>query len=142
MGAFRSSVRVEVGLLVRGRDAPGPWLYSIASVQDVATLQGFPMTTDEIHEYIDAAVRSAFSDYTSESGEMMTSEDGDGRFLGKVSATRYSGLPAGGDIFVAIGKTREGAQIVKVGKSECVKPETGDLDLLLEKELGIKRDGE
>jgi hypothetical protein len=100
------------------------------------------MTTLEISEYIDAAVSSAYSGYTSQSGEMTTSQEGDGRFLGKVTATRYSGLPIGGDIFVAIGNTPEGAQIVKVGRSECVKPETENLDLLLEKELGIKTGGD
>jgi len=34
---------------------------------------------------IEAAIRSNFADYTSESGEMMTSAGGDGRFVGKVS---------------------------------------------------------
>jgi hypothetical protein len=96
------------------------------------------MTTSQIREHIDAAVSSNFSGYTSQSEEMMTSEGGDGRFVGKVFATRYSGLPVGAHIFVAIGKSAEGAQIVKIGRSECVKPDTANLDALMEKELGIK----
>lgn len=96
------------------------------------------MTTDEIRDYIDSAVSNQFTGYQSQSGEMETSEGGDGRFVGKVAATMYSGLPVGRDIFVAIGSTAEGAQIVKVGRSECVKPTTGDLDLILKKELGIE----
>jgi len=45
---------------------------------------------------------------------MMTDPEGDGRFLGKV------------------------LQIVKFGDLECLNPGTMDLDVLLEKELGIK----
>ena len=63
-----------------------------------------------------------------------------GRFDGKVSATMYSGLPIGRDIFIAIGQTKEEAQIVKRGRSECLRPTTADLDLILEKELGIARE--
>lgn len=96
------------------------------------------MTTQQIRDFIDAAVSTNFSDYKSQSGEMQTSEGGDGRFVGKVSATMYSGLPIGRDIFVAVGATAEGAQIVKIGRSECVKPSTDDLGLLLKKELGIE----
>jgi len=95
------------------------------------------MTDDEIHAHIDAAISKAFKDYTSQSGEIETGEKGDGRFFGKVAATRYSGLPVGGDIFVAIGQTENGVQIVKIGKSECVKPDADGLDAALEKELGI-----
>jgi hypothetical protein len=94
------------------------------------------MTTQEIQEYIDAAIRTKFTDYTSESGEMMTSAGGDGRFAGKVIATRYAGLPAGKDLFLAIGETEQQAQIVKLGKSECLKPSETDLDLILLKEFG------
>ena len=61
--------------------------------------------------------------------------------MGKVSATMYSGLPVGRDIFVAIGLTAENAQIVKVGRSECLKPSTVDLDMILKKELGIQEPG-
>ncbi len=99
------------------------------------------MTTEEIRDYIDAAVSAAFKGYASDSGEIETSAGGDGRFVGTVSATRYSGLPIGGDIFIAIGQTSEGAQIVKLGKTECVKPDPANLDVLLEKELGIKGAG-
>ena len=98
------------------------------------------MTTPEIQDYIDTAVSSNFTGYTSQSEEMMTSEGGDGRFDGKVSATMYSGLPIGRDIFIAIGQTKEEAQIVKIGRSECLRPTTADLDLILEKELGIARE--
>ncbi len=100
------------------------------------------MTTPEIQKYIDAAVSAKFDGFTSESEELTTSEGGDGRFLGKVSATRYSGLPIGRDIFVVVGQTAEAAQIVKVGRSECLRPTTTDLDLILKKELGIEPQGE
>jgi len=94
------------------------------------------MTTQEIQVYIEAAINSHFDNYSSESGEMLTSAEGDGRFMGKVVATRYSGLPVGTDIFLAIGLTKEGGQIVKLGQSECLKPSESDLDLILKKELG------
>jgi len=94
------------------------------------------MITQEIQQYIDAAIGSKFEGFSSESGEMMTSEGGDGRFMGKVIATRYAGLPTG-DLFLAIGQSAQGVQIVKLGKSECLTPEKSDLDLLLRKELGI-----
>ena len=97
------------------------------------------MTTDEIRDYIDAAISANFDGYKSQSGEIDTSEGGDGRFVGKVAATLYAGLPVGRDIFVAIGSTAEGAQIVKVGRSEVVKPDTENLDLILKKELGIDK---
>ena len=95
------------------------------------------MTTLEIQKHIEAAVSANFTDFTSRSEEVTTSAGGDGRFEGKVSATRYSGLPLGRDLFIAIGQTAEEAQIVKVGRSECLRPSTADLDLILEKELGI-----
>ena len=66
----------------------------------------------------------------------MTSEGGDGRFYGKVFATRYSGV--GRDIFLAIGETEKKVQIVKLGKSEVLKPGKDDLDMLLLKELRIE----
>lgn len=96
------------------------------------------MTTQEIQEYIDEAIRSKFETMTSESGEMMTSSEGDGRFMGKVFATRYGGLPSGKDIFLAIGETDKKVQIVKLGKSEGLKPEKDNLDMFLLKELGIE----
>ena len=98
------------------------------------------MTTQEIQKYIDAAITSKFDRVTSESGEMMTSEGGDGRFFGKVVATRYGGLPAGRDLFLAIGETELKVQIVKLGKSECLTPGEDDLDALLFKELGIEKE--
>ncbi len=93
------------------------------------------MNTQEIQQYIDAAIGAKFEDFTSESGEVMTSEGGDGRFMGKVFATRYAGLPAGRDIFLAIGESEKKVQIVKLGRAECLKPVTNDLDMMLEKEL-------
>ena len=99
------------------------------------------MNTQEIQQYIDAAICSKFEDVTSESGEVMTSVGGDGRFMGKVFATRYAGLPAGRDIFLAIGESETKVQIVKLGKAECLKPGKADLDMMLEKELGIKSEG-
>ena len=96
------------------------------------------MNSQEIQQYIDAAIRSNFDGYTTESGEMMTSEGGDGRFLGKVIATRYGRLPGGKDIYLAIGETGKGSQIIKFGDSECLKPGETELDLLLLKELGIE----
>jgi len=96
------------------------------------------MTTQEIEQYIDRAIVAKFDGVSSESGEMMTSEDGDGRFMGKVIATRYRGLPEGRDLFLAIGETNLKVQIVKLGRSECLTPSEGDLDALLLKELGIE----
>ena len=96
------------------------------------------MDTQEIQQYIDTAISSYFSDFASESHEMMTDPEGDGRFLGKVFATRYSGLPVEGYIFLAIGETKKKVQIVKFGDLECLNPGTTDLDVILEKELGIK----
>lgn len=97
------------------------------------------MTTQEIQQYINTAMGSKFDDLTSESGEMTTSAEGDGRFMGKVIATRYGGLPSGRDLFLAIGETEKKLQIVKLGKAECVNPGKGDLDALLLKELGIRK---
>ena len=96
------------------------------------------MTTQEIQQYVNTAIGSKFKDFTSESGEMMTSAEGDGRFMGKVYATRYAGLPMGRDIFLAIGETEKKLQIVKLGKSECVKPDKDGLDAMLLKEFGIQ----
>lgn len=87
---------------------------------------------------MNSAIASVFEEVTLESGEMMTSEGGDGRFLGKVIATRYAGLPDGRDLFLAIGMTDKKVQIVKLGRSECLSPGKPDLDLLLRKELGIE----
>jgi len=97
-----------------------------------------PMTTEEIQQYIAAAIRLNFDGFTTESGEMMTSAGGDGRFLGKVIATMYCGLPGGRDIYLVIGQTEKGTQIIKFGDSECLKPSETELDLLLLKELGIE----
>jgi len=97
------------------------------------------MTTQEIQNYIETAIGSKFDGYTSESMEMMTSEGGDGRFLGKVMATRYLGLSTAPDIYLVIGQSRKGVQIIKFGRSECLNPMTGDLDFVLLKELGIER---
>lgn len=99
------------------------------------------MTTQEIQHYIDAAIGANFDDFISESGEMMTSAKGDGRFMGKVIATRYAGIVPGRELFLAIGETEMQAQIVKFGKSECLKPDKSDLNILLHKELGIKCEG-
>lgn len=99
------------------------------------------MTTQEIKQYIDAAIGSKFENVTSESGEVMTSEGGDGRFFGKVLATRYAGLPDGRDMFLAIGESEKKVQVVRLGKAECLGPGESDLDVMLEKELGVKNDG-
>ena len=96
------------------------------------------MTTQEIQQHIDAVISAKFEDYTSESGEIMTSPKGDGRFMGKVIATRYSGLPTEKDIFLAIGESEKKVQVVKLGRSECLTPIGNDLDLMLQKELGIE----
>lgn len=98
------------------------------------------MTTEEIQQYINTEIRSEFDGFTAESMEMMTSEGGDGRFFGKVSAIRYSGLPTGGDIYLAIGKTDRDVQIVKFGMSECLNPQNEELDFLLQKEVGIEKE--
>ena len=99
------------------------------------------MTTEEIQSHIHEAVRSNFDGFTAESMEMMTSEGGDGRFLGKVVAIRYLALPPAPEIYLAIGTTHKGVQIVKFGNSECLSPQAGDLDFLLMKELGLERPG-
>lgn len=99
------------------------------------------MTSEEIQGYVDAAVGANFSGYTRECGEMETSEGGDGRFLGRVVATRYSGLDGGREIYLAIGETARGSQIIKFGDFECLKPGVTELDLLLLKELGIEKGG-
>ena len=100
------------------------------------------MTTEEIQQYIDEVIRANFGGYISQSEEMMTSEEGDGRFLGKVFATRYAGLRGRGDLYLAIGETVKQSQIIKFGDSECLKPSETELDLLLLKELGIERSSE
>lgn len=100
------------------------------------------MTTQEIQQYIDTAIRSKFQGYTAQSMEMMTSEGGDGRFFGNVFAIRYSGLPKFPEIYLAIGETEKGVQIVKFGMTETLTPAEGELDFLLQKELGIvKKEG-
>jgi hypothetical protein len=96
------------------------------------------MTTREIQQYIDGVMHSNFEGLATEAGEMMTGEEGDGRFFGRVIATRYSGLPFGRSLFLAIGETEKKLQIIKLGKSECLRPGKDDLDGLLLKELGIK----
>ena len=96
------------------------------------------MMTHEIQEHITSAIEANFEGVSSESGEMMTSAGGDGRFLGKVIATRYAGRPDGRDLVLAIGETEKKVQIVKLERSECLSPAKYDLDLLLRKELGIE----
>ncbi|MFC7335560.1 hypothetical protein ACFQY0_00105 [Haloferula chungangensis] len=98
------------------------------------------MTTEEIQQYINDAVSSKFDGYEAQSMEMMTSEGGDGRFFGKVFAIRYSGLPNKSDVYLAVGQSEQGAQIVKLGMSECLTPQKTELDFLLQKELGIVKD--
>ena len=98
------------------------------------------MTTEEIQQYIHAAVQSKFDGFTAESMEMMTSEGGDGRFLGKVHAMRYLGIPEYPEIYLAVGTTKLGVQIVRFGMSECLNPQESDLDFLLQKELSIIKD--
>lgn len=96
------------------------------------------MTTQEIQQYVDTAIHSKFDNFTTQSGEMMTSEGGDGRFFGMVTATLYEDLPGLGGIYLAIGQTDKEVQIIKLGDSECLTPSETDLDLLLLKELGIE----
>ena len=96
------------------------------------------MTTEEIQEYIEAAISAKFEGYTTEAGEMMTSEGGDGRFFGKVYAIRYSGLPNSGDVFLVVGETEKKVQITKLGNTECLTPSETDLGLMLRKELGLE----
>ena len=96
------------------------------------------MTTQEIQDYINTAINAKFEGFTTQSGEVETSPGGDGRFVGTVSATRYSGLPECDDLFLAIGESEKNVQVVKLGRSECLKPGTHDLDMILQKELGIE----
>ncbi len=100
------------------------------------------MTDQEIQEYIDTAIRANFQNYKSQSGEMMTSEGGDGRFFGKVVATQYVGLCGRQEIYLVIGKTVKLTQIIKFGDTECIKPGITELDLMLYKELRIDPDAE
>lgn len=95
------------------------------------------MTSEQIKDYVNSALQKNFPHHSSESGEMMTSADGDGHFFGKVTAVRYRGLPSE-DLFLAIGQTEKKLQIVRLGKSECLRPSKDDLDGVLLKELGIK----
>ena len=96
------------------------------------------MTTQEIQDYIEAAISAKFSDYETQSGEMTTSEGGDGRFFGKVFAVRYWGLPENADLFLVVGETEKKIQIIKFGNTESLTPSKTDLDLILLKELGIE----
>ena len=41
------------------------------------------MTTEEIQQHINGVLEKHFTGLTAQSGEMMTSEGGDGRFFGK-----------------------------------------------------------
>ena len=100
------------------------------------------MTDLEIQQYIDRSIRTNFASHTSESGEMMTSEGGDGRFLGRVVATRYMGFAKRQDIYLVIGMTAKGTQIIKFGDTECIKPGEMELDVMLFKELGIEPDAD
>lgn len=100
------------------------------------------MTTGEIQDYINETVRAKFEGFTAESMEMMTSEGGDGRFLGKVHAIRYLGISENPEIYLAVGTTEKGVQIVKFGNSECLNPQKTELDFLLQKELGIEASSE
>lgn len=96
------------------------------------------MTTQEIQDHFEAAISANFDGYSTQSGEMMTSEKGDGRFLGKVYAIRYSGLPKVGDLFLVVGETEKKVQIIKFGNTELLTPSESDLDLALLKELGLE----
>ena len=96
------------------------------------------MTTEEIQEHINGVLEKHFTGLSAQSGEMMTSEGGDGRFFGKVIATLYTGFPDGQELYLAIGETDKQTQIIKFGFSECLQPGAYELDMLLFKELGIK----
>ena len=96
------------------------------------------MTTEEIQQYINGVLEKHFQGLSSQSGEMMTSEGGDGRFFGKVIATLYSGFPKGEELYLAIGETEKKTQIIKFGMSESLQPGEHELDMILFKELGIK----
>ena len=96
------------------------------------------MTTLEIQQYIDGVLETHYDGLSKQSGEMMTSEGGDGRFLGKVIATLYSGLPGGEELYLAIGETHKQTQIIKFGDSESLQPTETELDMILLKELGIE----
>ena len=96
------------------------------------------MTTEEIQQYIHQVLEAKFTGLSMQSGEMMTSEGGDGRFFGKVIAYLYSGFPGGEELYLAIGETEKKTQIIKFGMSECLQPSEHELDMILLKELGIK----
>lgn len=96
------------------------------------------MTTQEIQDYVHSIIDQNFKGYEMASEEVMTSAEGDGRFMGKVSATRYGGVKKNGFIFLAIGETELNLQIVKFGMVECTQPSEDDLNVMLQKELGIQ----
>ena len=96
------------------------------------------MTTAEIQQHIDGVLQANYQGLNTQSGEMMTSEGGDGRFFGKVIATLYTGFPDSRELYLAIGETDKQTQIIKFGNSECLKPGPYELDMLLLKELGIQ----
>ena len=100
------------------------------------------MTTEDIQKHIEGVLSKHFQGLSAQSGEMMTSEGGDGRFFGKVIATLYSGFPGGEELYLAIGETDKKTQIIKFGMSECPQPSEHELDMILFKELGIKPPGE
>ena len=96
------------------------------------------MTAEEIRQHIDGVLSKHFTGLSAQSGEMMTSEGGDGRFFGKVVATLYTGFPSGEELYLAVGETDKKTQIIKFGMSECLQPGVYELDMILFKELGIK----
>ena len=95
------------------------------------------MTTDEIQTYFGEKIAEEFPEVRRETGEITAVAGEDGRFVGTVRATLYANLAGGRQVYAAVGKTEKGIQIVKLGRSECLTPDEGDLDFLLKKELDI-----
>lgn len=93
------------------------------------------MTPEEIEEYIEEFIARTVHEYRRECGIVETNKGGDGRFFGEVQAVAYSSQTFTRTIYLAIGKTEMGVQLVRFGASECVRPEKSDLDLLLKKNL-------
>ena len=76
-----------------------------------------------------------------QSGEMMTSEGGDGRFFGKVYATHYSGLPKGRELFLVVGETEKKVQIVKIRKHGVTHPDRDGFGFGLVERVGVRGSG-
>lgn len=96
------------------------------------------MTKKEIMTYLAQRIVESYPAVQTESGEIVAEEGKDGLFVGTVRATLFSALPNSRQVYAAIGETKDGLSLVRLGRSDCVNPDLDKLDFLLEKELGVK----